>query len=147
MATELVGKWFVRLYGADGKLKACLEGHNLLTTNGKEALVSYFSSAAVSTITNTFKYIAIGTGTTSATVSDTGLGTETLRSTGTVSYVSGAIYQVTATFATNSGVGTFTEFGLFNTSNAGTLLSHDVENGIAKGSSDVLTLTYQLVFT
>jgi hypothetical protein len=95
----------------------------------------------------TAKYLAIGTDATAEAAANTGLGTETGRHTGTVSYVSGAIFQVTSTFAAGVGTGAITEYGLYTSSTGGTLISRDVEAVINKGASDSLTIVYQLTIS
>ena len=73
------------------------EGSDL--TAGKEYLAEFLTSAAVSASTWTCKYIAVGSVNTAEAADQTALGTELARHTGTVSYLTGAICQVTATFA------------------------------------------------
>lgn len=116
-----------------------IEGENVVTTVGKEFLASFLYSAAVTASTFTQKYIAVGTDSTAEAAANTALGTELARSTGTVSYVSNAMYQVTATFASGSGTGSIVEYGLFSSSTGGTMLSRDTEALITKGANDTLT--------
>jgi hypothetical protein len=142
--TKLSGYWWIKLYGPDGELKEAREGKNVVTTNGKEALASLLVSNLNSGTTNSFRYIAIGTDATAESAAQTALLTQVSRHTGTVSYVSGAIYQVTATFATGSGTGAIVEYGLFNSNTAGTMLTRDVESAINKGASDTLTIVHQI---
>jgi hypothetical protein len=142
--TKLKGYWWIKLYGPDGELKEAREGKNVVTTNGKEALASLLASNLNSGVTNTFQYVAIGTDATAESAAQTALLTEVSRHTGTVSYVSGAIYQVTATFATGSGTGAIVEYGLFNSNAAGTMLTRDVESAINKGAADTLTIVHQI---
>lgn len=144
---KLEGKYFVRLYGPDGTLKDYREGHNVVTTVGKEFMASYFYSGAIAASTFTAKYIAIGTDATAEAVGNTTLGTELSRHTGTAAYVSGAIYQISATFATGSGTGAIVEYGLLSSNTGGTLLSRDTEAVVNKGANDTLTVTYQLTLS
>ena len=147
MGVRLSGEWHVAVYDQEGKLKDERRGQNVITSDGKEALASYLRSAAVSLVTNPFVQVAIGTGSTSEAASDTALGTELARTTGTASYTSGAIYEVRATFAAGTGTGAITEYGLFNSSAAGTMLSRDVESVINKGASDSLVATLQITLS
>lgn len=140
---KISGYWRMTLRGPAGELKKHVEGHNVVTDVGKEMLAAYLASAAASATQNTFKFVGIGTDSTSEAASNTALGTEIARHTGTVSYLSGAIYQVTATFAAGSGTGAVVEYGLFNTNTGGTLFARDVESVINKGASDTLTVTAQ----
>lgn len=143
----LKGKYFVTLYGPDGKPKEHRSGDNVVTTVGKEWLASFLASAAAAAATMTAKYCAIGSDATGEAAANTALGTELARQTGTVSYVSGGIMQVTATFAAGTGTGTIYEYGLFSSSTGGTLVSRDTEALITKGASDTLAVTYQMTLS
>ena len=142
----LKGRW-TAILESGGVVKQVVEGPNVVCTNGKEFLASFLSSAAAAASTFTCKYVAIGTDATAEAAAQTALGTELARTTGTASYVSGAIYQVTATFASGTGTGSIAEYGLFSSSTAGTMLSRDVETVIVKGASDSLTTILQLTLS
>lgn len=144
---EMHGHVTVELFGPDGKLKQRTEGHNVITTGGKDFLASFLQSAAAAAATFTAKYIAIGTDATSEVVANTALGIESSRHTGTVSYVSGGIFRVTATFATGSGTGAIVEYGLLSSNTAGTLLGRHTSAVVNKGSGDTLTVTYDVTFS
>lgn len=143
----LKGKYFATVYGPDGSVKSAVEGPNVVCTNGKEFLASFLSSAAAGAATFTQRYIGVGTAVTAEDAADTTLGTEIARQTGTASYLSGNIYQVTATFATNSAVGAVTEYGVFSSNTAGTMLSRDVEAAVNVGVSDTLKVVWQLTLS
>lgn len=143
----LKGKYFITLYGPGGTLKERSETENIVTTVGKEWLASLLGSAAAGTATNTARYAAIGTGSTLEVVGNTAMSVETARNTGTVSYLSGAIVQVTATFATGVGTGDIVEYGMFTSSSAGTLVSRSTKSAIAKGANDTLIVQWQLTFS
>lgn len=144
---KMKGEWFQYLYGPNGELKEQRSGHNVVTTVGKEFIASFLNSAVAGAATFTGKYIGIGTNTTSESASDTALGTEVSRSTGTASYLSGQILQIKATFVTGSGTGAITEYGLFSSSSAGTLIARDTEAAINKGANDTLTVICQLTIS
>lgn len=139
------GYWKIALKRGDQVVEV-REGYNVITTVGKEALARYLYSATTSG-SNTFRYVAIGTGSTSESASDTALGTELARATGTVSYSSGAIYSVVATFTSGTGTGAIAEYGLFNSISAGTMLCRDTESVVNKGANDVLEVTNQITFS
>ena len=142
--TKLKGKWTAVLYGPDGVEKNKRDGFNVVTTVGKEFIASFLSSAAAAASTFTARYIAIGTDATAEAAGDTALGTETARHTGTVSYVSGQIYQIKATFGTGVGTGAIVEYGLLSSNSGGTLITRDTESVINKGANDTLTVTHQI---
>lgn len=141
---KLKGYWTATLTGPDGEIKTQRAGNNIVVDNGKEFLASFLNSAVATASTFTMRYIAVGSDSTAEAASNTALGTELSRHTGTVSYVSNAIYQVTATFAAGSGTGAIAEYGLFSSNTGGTLLARDTEDVINKGSGDTLTVTAQL---
>lgn len=143
----LKGKWYVTLYGPEGEVKDYREGHNVVCTNGKEFLASFLYSAAAAASTFTMRYIAIGSGTTGEQATDTALEDELSRNTGTVSYVSGQIYRVIATFATGSGTGAISEYGILDSNAAGTMLNRDTELVINKCAADVLTVICDLTLS
>jgi hypothetical protein len=144
---EMHGHVTVELFGPDGKLKDRRTGHNVITTVGKEFLASFLYSSVAAAATNTARYIAIGTDATGEAVGNTALGIETSRHTGTVSYVSGGIFRVIATFATGSGTGAIVEYGLLSSNTAGTLVGRHTSAAVNKGSSDTLTVTYDVTFS
>ena len=144
---KMKGEWFITLYGPDGEVKDRRQGYNVVTTVGKEFLASFLGSAAVAAATFTGKYIAIGTDSTAEAAANTALGTEVSRHTGTASYLSGQIFQVTATFAAGSGTGAIVEYGLLSSSTGGTLIARDTESVINKGASDTLTVVAQMTIS
>lgn len=141
------GRWFISLYGPDGKLKDYKEGNNVITENGLDFMASFLNSAAAAASTFTMAYVGIGTDATGEQASNTVLGSEAARHTGTVSYVSDAVYRVTATFASGTGTGAIVEYGLFSSNTAGTMLSRDTESVINKGANDELTVTTEVTLS
>lgn len=146
-ACVLQGRWKATLLNEKYEIKKVIEGDNVICTNGKEFLASFLNSAAAAAATFTMQYVGIGSDTTPEAAGNTTLGTELSRTTGTVSYVSGGIYQITATFAAGSGTGAIAEYGLFSSSVNGTMLSRDTEAVINKGASDTLQVTCQITLS
>lgn len=144
---EIKGRWFVKLYGAEGQLKGEREGDNVITTNALDFLANFLNSAAAAASTFSMRYVAIGTDSTAEAAANTTLGVEVARTTGTVSYTSSAIYRVTATFASGTGTGAIVEYGLFSSSTGGTMFNRDVEAVINKGADDVLVVTTEVTFS
>lgn len=141
---ELIGHWDMTLTGPDGGVKDQISGKNVVVENGKEFLASFLNSAATSASTFLMRYVAIGTDATAEAVSNTALGTEVSRHTGTVTYTSGALYEVVATFAAGSGTGAIAEYGLFSANSGGTMFSRDTESVINKSAGDTLTVTTKI---
>lgn len=146
-SVKMKGEWFITLYGPDGQVKDRKQGFNVVTTVGKEFIASFLKSAVAAASTFTGRYIGIGSNNTAEAAGDTALGTELSRHTGTASYLSGQIYQVTATFATGSGTGNIYEYGLLSSNSAGTLIARDTEALITKGANDTLTVVCQLTIS
>ncbi len=146
----MYGRWRIERHTpVDGRmaLAEVRDGINIITTAGKEALTSFLNAAVQTATTNTFKYMGVGTGTGSESAADTALGTQIVRTTGTVSYISNAIYQIKATFTTGLATGAITEYGIFNSSSAGTMLCRDVEAVINVGAGDTLTPSVQITLS
>jgi len=118
-----------------------LEKKNLVVQVGK----NFLASAVISNSTSPFNAMAIGTGTTAASLSDTTLQTESARAAFTSSSVSTNVVSLSNTYAAGTGTGAITEAGLFNNSTSGgTMLSRVVFSAINKGSADTLTINWTI---
>jgi hypothetical protein len=118
-----------------------LQKKNLIVQVGK----NFLASAVISSSTSPFTAIAIGTGTTAASTSDTTLQTELTRAAFTTSSVSTNVVSLSNTYAAGTGTGAITEAGIFNNSTSGgTMLSHVVFSAINKGSADTLTINWTI---
>lgn len=135
-AINLVGKVEVLLNN-----KVVLEKNNLIVQVGK----NFLASAVINSSASPFVGMAIGTGTTAASTSDTTLQTEVARAAFTSSSVSTNVVSLSNTYAAGTGTGAITEAGIFNNaSSGGTMLSHVVFSAINKGSSDTLTINWTI---
>lgn len=142
----LTCKWDKRLYGPEGDLKQHVTNYNLITSAGVSALVQLLSEAVTSASVNSFKYIAVGTDSTTEQTSNTVLGTEIGRHTCSVSYNAGAVLEIDGTFAAGSGTGAIVEYGLFDSNTAGSMFNRDTESVINVGALDSLQVTAQITF-
>lgn len=131
-----------------GNWTLSLNRSNLITNAGR-ALISGLINGSGSPAAATF--IAVGTGTTAASASDTTLQTESStsglsRAAGTVSLVTTSVTndtaQVTKTFSVTGSVAV-TEAGLLNASSSGTLLAHQVFSAINVANTDSLQITWK----
>ncbi len=127
------------LYDQFGGVKDVLEVDNLITNAGFDAICKQISGTPGAN----FTWITIGSGTTSAAVTDTALGSEIARGSGTYSHTTGTkTFTVTYMFGAGVGTGAVTEAGVFNASTGGTLLCRQTFAVINKGASDTLQITW-----
>jgi len=144
---KLKGHWYISLYGPDGNLKDYREGNNVITDDGTSFVAAFLNSAAAAASTFTMNYVAVGTDSTAEASTDTDLGGELARVLATMSNVAGSIYRLTASFLSGTGTGAITEFGVFDSSSAGTMLSRDTEDVINKGANDDLIVVTDITIS
>ena len=137
---------FVRLYDENGVLKDQREIHNLVTTNGKIAIMDQLLS--VPSINKKMGWMELGTGSgctaASTTLSSyTGSRVAMAKTQGAGTSVITCVTTFGAGVSTNSAI---TEAGTFdsNTSNAGNMWMYASFVAINKGASDTLTITWTL---
>ncbi len=132
---------------------------NILTTYGLASLASAVGSSIAVTASNWIQAIYIGTSTTAAVSTDSKLGASTASLTmGNASFTRSALGAMTveyqATFASSNTAGSYTigEVGLYCNSTGNetqnNLAAHAILGTIvAKGASDVVQASYDIVFT
>ena len=114
---------------------------NLIVQVGK----NFLANAVLNNSTSPFVAIAVGTGTTAATINDTTLQTEIYRSAYTSSSITANVITLTQMLNAGVATGSLSEAGIFNNAvSGGTMLSHVVFNTISKLSVDTLTLTWTI---
>lgn len=127
------------------------EIHNIITKAGMAQIALLAGDANAVP----FTYLAVGTSATAVTADDTTLTAEITdtglaRAAGTVSRITTTntndTLNVTYTW-TASGSKTIEEVGLFNASNAGTMLGHALTTSKAVVNTDVLIGTYKVKFS
>lgn len=155
-SSSLTLKWEWRFTVTDtvtGKVDKYHE-YNLIPTVGKTAFASQISGVNTTDIGDNL-YIALGSNTTAPAITDTQLGTETVRKIKQSSTFSGAVGYVTTFFAVWEATGTHREFGLFGnwnattasaTVNTGILYSH-VATNITVSSLQTLSCEFQISFS
>ena len=134
--------WTIKkLYDENGSLKIEQTDPNLVTTAGFDLVAQRLWSTQTGSPSVT--YIAIGSGTVAANVSDTVMGGELSRSAGTYAHTDGQKNcNHTVTFAAGAGTGSITEAGMLNSGATGYLLCRQQFAQIAKGASDSLQITW-----
>lgn len=125
----LKGKVTVRVLDKYGNVKDEETFDNLVVNAGKAAIAGLIIGTGTA-----FGYIAIGTGTTAESATDTALVTEIARKAATTSQVTTTVTNDTARFEATfssadglTGTAAVTEYGLFNAPTAGTMLSRVVK--------------------
>lgn len=135
------------LYGPNGNLLDYRKNDNTVVTAGRAWVLSRIMSQNPDT--NTITYIAVGTSTTAPATSDAALVSESTRI-AIATFITGGLtnnppsWQAQATFATNQANTTLGECGLFNSSAAGTMLSHVTFSTISKTTSNTLAISYTI---
>jgi len=146
--TKLRGEVELVVYDRYGNVKDSRHIKNIIVNAGKAAVAGLINGV----VTTPFKYIAIGTGTTSPAATDTGLATETHRELAdTVDRVTTNVTNDTArlikTFSGYSGSEAITESGVFDSSTGGTMLCRQTfaALNINWTGGDFLQITWKIV--
>tara|TARA_B100000795_G_C22758006_1_gene422356 strand:- start:293 stop:718 length:426 start_codon:yes stop_codon:yes gene_type:complete len=113
---------------------------NLVVTAGK----GYVASRMKDTTAGAMSHMAVGTDATAAAAGNTALGAESARVALTSTAVSGAVITYSATFPAGTGTAALTEAGTLNASSGGTLLCRTVFSTVNKGSSDSMSIVWQV---
>jgi len=140
--TQMKGRFTILKNG-----KVVREVNNLITNAGFEAM----SGLLLTDIGGTaFDYIAIGTGTTAAAVTDTALESEVMRVAGTGTQTTTTVTNDTAhlecEFAITSNM-SITEAGMLNAASGGTLLNRQTFTAIDVVDGDTLIIKYNVTFS
>lgn len=142
---KLKGHIKFELFDANGALKETREIDNVVVTVGKNYLANWLTQATQADYF--MRYIALGTGTTPATASDTALdATLPTRVAGTLSSASN-VWQNVASFGPGVNTGAVTESGIFSDSSGGTMLARQVFAVINKDVNDTLSVTWQITLS
>lgn len=135
----------------DGKVIDVRAGKNVVTNVGKAEIAGLICADQAASYT-AFDYIAIGTGTTAASDTDTALEAEITSGGGERQNATGTIVTTDTTDDTAQFEATFnftssfavTEAGLFNASTGGTMLCRKVFDVINVVSGDKLQVTWKI---
>lgn len=143
MFTESVnvkGNLEVILLDQSGNQKDYRKIDNLVVAVGKEVIAARLVGNTLAVMS----HMAVGSGNTAATTSQTTLGTElgrvvldsTSRSSNTITYV--------ATFPAGTGTGSLAEAGILNASSSGNLLCRTVFGVVTKAAGDSVVITWNV---
>ena len=146
---KLTGAVELILRDSDGNIKQEYKDHNLVVTVGKNYLAAWI--AAASQAGEFMDFIALGSGNTAPSASQTALVTEL--SGGGYGRVAGAlssalnVWTNVATFAPGNGTATIAEVGLFSANSAGTMFARALVGPVTKAAGDTLTVTWNVTFS
>ena len=136
---KITGKLNIVVRDELGTVKQTLDVPNLVVTTGK----NYIASRMVGTSSTVMNGMAIGTGTATPVVGDTGLGTEAGRVALSTFTASANAVTATATFPAGTGTGAITEAAIFNNSTSGgTMLCRTTFPVVNKAAGDSIAITW-----
>jgi len=133
-----------------GEVKRRVKLKNVITNVGKAQVAGLINGV----VTSPFRYVAIGTGTTAPSASDTALETEIARKAGSTSRattnVSNDTAVVEATFSSADGLtgsSNVAEAGLFDATSGGNMLARQTFSAIPVNwdGGDTLTIRWRIV--
>ena len=141
---KLKGRVGIVLKDKNGNVKETREIDNLVVDAG----LDYIASRMEGTSDAVMSHMALGSGTTAASASDTDLESilgsrETLDST---TVTDNAVAYV-ASFEAGDGTGAVTECGLFNASSGGTMLCRTVFSVVNKAADDTMSVTWTITIS
>jgi hypothetical protein len=150
-SAKLNGFIIIDHFDSKGNLIETVETPNALTNTGFTEVAGLFCSDQSGSHT-AFDYIAVGTGTTGATATDTELETEETENGLTRAASTGTLATVNVTDDTAQFVKSFsvtgsvavTEAGVFNDGSAGVMLCRQTFSAINVGNGDTLQITWKV---
>ncbi len=142
---KLVGRLSAVLKKEDGSIEK-YEQDNLIVAVGVDFVCDCL--AKTSSRPAILGYIAVGTGITAVSGTDTTLTTELSRKAATYNHSSSTdIFTMASTFNPGEATGTITEAGVFNAVSSGIMFNHVVFTAIPKGAGDTLDVTFTITLT
>jgi len=141
---KLRGDVALVLKDKDGNVKDSREIHNLVVSTG----LTFICSRMAGTSAGVMSHMALGSGTTAVSASQTDLVSilgsrealdSTSASSNTITYVS--------SFEAGEGTGAVTEAGIFNASSSGTMLCRTVFPAVNKQADDTMSVTWTITLS
>ena len=145
---SMKGELTVDRFDVDGKLVEKRKIPNLIVTSGKNLMISRL----LGTTDAVMSHMAVGTSTTSPTLSDTASNTFTSSILGarnplTSAIQSGNTVTYVGTFGTGVSTGAITEAGIFNALTSGTLLCRTTFPVVNKAAGDSIVITWVITLS
>ena len=147
---KIQGSISLVLTDKNGNIKDNREIENTITNAGFAEIANLMGNVSSPAY---FTYLAIGTGTTPASASQTALVAELAtdglsRASATVTRATTTVtndtLQLVKAFTSTGGTHAVTEVGIFNAASVGTMLGRQIFDAINMGNTDVLTITYKV---
>jgi len=134
------GSLDVVIYDQHNNVKDKRHVSNLVVASGK----NYIANRMTSNANVIMSHMAVGSGNTNPTTSDTVLGTEISRVALDSTTLNGNVITYVSTFGAGVGTGSLTEAGIFNDPTAGTMLCRTRFDVVNKANSDVIVITWNI---
>jgi len=143
MITESInvkGNLNVVVYDKDNNVKETRDVKNLVVASGK----NYIANRMTSNANVIMSHMAIGSGNTAPTTSDTALGSEITRVALDSTTLTGNTVTYVTTYGAGVGTGSITEAGIFNDPTAGTMLCRTRFDVVNKSNTDIIVITWNV---
>jgi len=139
---KIKGRVRVRVFDVKtGKLLEEQIIRNVFTIPGKQTVAGFLAGESVNPMT----YIAVGSGTTTPTESDTALESEIGRKVFTERYRDGNKAYITAFFGSGDANGTWNEVGIFDQASGGIMFARTLFNTpISKDTSKTVAIDWEV---
>lgn len=138
------GYFEIEVRDKEGNLKAKRISPNTVTNAGKAEIAGLILTDV--TGVNDFDYLALGTGTTTPSATDTALVAELYRTAGTGTRITTSVANDTAQLSGSFSMTTtanIAEVGIFNSSSGGVLLARSTFSAIATQNGDIINAIYK----
>lgn len=138
---KATGTLTIKHLDGSGKLINSYDLKNLVVTTGK----NYFTSRAVGVAKPVMSHMALGSGTTAASLPDTSLQTQiSTRVTLGSTVLSNNIITYETTFGPGICTGAITEAGIFNAATLGDMLCRTTFSVVNKAAPDTIIITWNV---
>jgi hypothetical protein len=144
---KLTGALEIVLYDENGQVKQTETVKNLVVNTG----LAFIISRMVGVSKNVMSHMAVGSGATAVTATDTTLGSQlgsrVALDSSTISGTNNEKVVYVTTFGAGAGTGAITEAGIFNASTSGDMLCRTVFSVVNKGAADTMVITWTITLS
>lgn len=137
----------ITLFTPDGIIKDTRHVENLITLKGFDTIIQKCFSTQTGS-SGSFNYIAIGSGTSSASTSDTALGSEAARAQAVYTHTDGQTnVSLVSSFNAGTATGSISEYGVFNATSNGQMFNRATFPTFVKGATEYLQMALAFSFS